>query len=92
MNNGLTPTKLRMFVGKRHAGERWSDVLDLSQTSGEDDLTGKSRPEADKGGKKKKKIVRVNAKGYADFPVASMSVGVWVNEAAEGRERFGTNL
>jgi alpha-amylase len=48
--------------------------------------------ETEEAGKKKKKIVRINAKGYADFPVASMSVGVWVNETAPGRERFGTSL
>jgi alpha-amylase len=90
MNNGLTAVKLRIFVGKKHAGERWSDVLDLNQPSGEDDIKGKSGSGTEKG--KKKRIVRINAKGYADFPVASMSVGVWVNEAAEGRERFGTCL
>lgn len=81
-----------MFVGKRHAGERWSDVLDLTHDSDEGDLKGKSEPKTEKGGKNKKRIVRINAKGYADFPVASMSVGVWVNEAAEGRERFGMCL
>ncbi|KUL85532.1 hypothetical protein ZTR_08075 [Talaromyces verruculosus] len=91
MNNGLTPTKLRMFVGKRHAGESWSDVLDLTHVSDAGDLKGKSEPKTEKG-KKKKRVVRVNAKGYADFPVASMSVGVWVNEAAEGRHGFGICL
>lgn len=82
-----------MFVGKRHAGERWSDVLDFTHASAEGDLKGKSEPKIEKGKKKKKKkIVRVNTKGYADFPVASMSVGVWVNEAAEGRHGFGMCL
>lgn len=92
MNNGLTPMKLRMFVGKRHAGERWSDVLDLTQVPGGDDSKGKSVPNTDKKRKKKKTVLRINSKGYANFPVGSMSVGVWVNEAAEGREGFGTCL
>lgn len=78
-----------MFVGKRHAGERWSDILDLSNISDEGNSKDKSEAQTEKAGKKKKRVVRINAKGYADLPVASMSVGVWVNEAAEGRERFG---
>ncbi|KAL3708407.1 hypothetical protein TMatcc_006391 [Talaromyces marneffei ATCC 18224] len=94
VNNGLTAVRLRMFVGKRHAGERWSDVLDLTQSSDEGAVKDKRVPETEKGAEKKKtkSIVRINAKGYAYFPVQSMSVGVWVNEAAEGRERFGTCL
>jgi alpha-amylase len=30
--------------------------------------------------------VSIDAKGYGDFPVNSMSVGVWVNSAAPGRD------
>lgn len=90
LNNGLTPVKLRMFVGKRHAGERWSDVLDFDQALDESsDLKGKSARTKRGGKMKTKRIVRISAKGYAEFPVASMGVGVWVNEGAEGRERFG---
>lgn len=95
LNNGLTPMKLRIFVGKTHAGERWRDILDFSQAEDEDgDLKGKSELKPQNGGEKKKqkRSVRISAKGYADFPVASMSVGVWVNEAADGRKRFGACL
>ncbi|EED21243.1 alpha-amylase, putative [Talaromyces stipitatus ATCC 10500] len=93
MNNGLTAINLRMHVGKRHAGERWSDVLlDNNQALGVEDLkNGKDNEKTGKIGKRR--VVQISSKGYADFPVASMSVGVWVNEAAEGRERFvGMNL
>lgn len=95
MNNGLAATKLRMFVGKKHAGERWTDVLKSSDDYfSSENMIDKKTKERGKAEKKTKKkvVVQVNSKGYADFPVASMGVGIWVNAEADGRNRFERSL
>ncbi|CAI7600870.1 unnamed protein product [Penicillium palitans] len=51
----------RMFVGHRHVGELWTDILDWRDET-----------------------VLINNCGYGVFPVAAMSVSVWVNSLAEG--------
>lgn len=87
MNNGLAGTKLRMFVGRKHAGERWADVLVESEQE-EDNEKKKNQKKWKKG----KGVVQISSKGYADFPVSSMSASVWVNVEAGGRKRFGHDL
>lgn len=62
-------SKKRMHVGRKHAGEQWTDILGWC---------------AD--------IIRIDGRGYGVFPVNAMSVSVWVNAAAEGRERLGRQL
>ncbi|OKL64013.1 hypothetical protein UA08_01106 [Talaromyces atroroseus] len=79
INNGLAGTKLRMFVGRKHAGEKWTDVLVESERG----------PSSHKQRKTKGGMVHINSKGYADFSVASMSVSVWVNVEAGGTRKFG---
>ncbi|THC98303.1 hypothetical protein EYZ11_002236 [Aspergillus tanneri] len=56
-------SKKRMYVGRWHAKERWTDLLEWHT-----------------------KTVVIDKTGYGVFPVAAMSVGVWVNSAAKGRE------
>ncbi|GAD96909.1 alpha-amylase, putative [Paecilomyces variotii No. 5] len=65
LSNGAASNK-RMFVGKQHAGERWTDVLEWSSET-----------------------VVIDNQGYGIFPVLAMSVSVWVNDRADGRDRFG---
>ncbi|KAJ9264736.1 CAZyme family GH13 [Paecilomyces variotii] len=65
LSNGAASTK-RMFVGKQHAGERWTDLLEWN-----------------------KETVVIDGQGYGIFPVLAMSVSVWVNDRADGRDRFG---
>lgn len=36
--------------------------------------------------------VTIDSQGYGVFPVAAMSVSVWVNAAAEGRDTLGAYL
>lgn len=62
-------SKKRMYVGRNHAGEKWTDVLVACPES-----------------------VTIDSRGYGVFPVAALSVGVWVNAAAEGRDTFGRHL
>lgn len=62
-------TKKRMYIGRDHAKEEWTDVLDWNQ-----------------------EVVTIDRKGYGTFPVAAMSVSVWVNSAAEGRESLFHDL
>nr|UIX27107.1 NFAmy13B [uncultured fungus] len=59
-------SKKRMFVGRKHAGEHWTDILGWS-----------------------KETVVIDGRGYGVFPVSARSVSVWVDAAAEGRDRFG---
>ncbi|KAJ6137195.1 hypothetical protein N7471_003681 [Penicillium samsonianum] len=61
LSNGGASYK-RMFVGHRHAGELWTDILGW-----------------------RNETVLINHCGYGVFPVAAMSVSVWVNSQAEGR-------
>lgn len=58
-----------MYVGRKHAGELWTDILDWH---------------AD--------VITIDDRGYGIFPVNAMSVSVWVNAAAEGREHLGRFL
>lgn len=37
-------------------------------------------------------IITIDEHGYGVFPVNAMSVSVWVNAAAEGRESLGRQL
>ncbi|KAL1962403.1 hypothetical protein VTN77DRAFT_9742 [Rasamsonia byssochlamydoides] len=64
LSNGPA-SKKRMFVGKGHAGEQWTDLLGWCDET-----------------------VTIDAGGYGEFPVSARSVSVWVNAAAEGRDRF----
>lgn len=57
--------KLRMYVGKRHAGETWTDVLGLEW-----------------------KAVVINEHGFGMFPCQMDSMACFVNQNAQGRERF----
>jgi alpha-amylase len=75
MSNGLSAKK-KMFVGKRHAGEKWTDVLEGCTTN-----NTTSQP-----------TITIDSKGYGTFPVLEMSVSVWVNARADGRERFDRHL
>ncbi|PLN83441.1 alpha-amylase [Aspergillus taichungensis] len=63
----------RMYVGRQHVKERWTDVLGWH-----------------------KKTVIIDKKGYGVFPVSAMSVSVWVDSAAKGRDTlqdpFDTNI
>lgn len=59
----------RMYVGRTHAGEQWTDILDWCPGT-----------------------VTIDSRGYGEFPVSAMSVSVWVNAAAEGRDRLGVHL
>lgn len=68
LSNGGASYK-RMYVGHRHAGELWTDILGW-------------RNEA----------VLINNYGYGVFPVAAMSVSVWVNSQAEGRKEINRHL
>ncbi|KAI9038708.1 alpha-amylase [Aspergillus affinis] len=56
-------SKKRMYVGRRHARERWTDILEWHT-----------------------KVVIIDKHGYGVFPVSPMSVGVWVNSTAKGRD------
>ncbi|KAH8432285.1 alpha-amylase [Aspergillus melleus] len=56
-------SKKRMYVGRRHAREKWTDILGWHT-----------------------KVVTIDKHGYGVFPVSSMSVGVWVNSLAKGRD------
>lgn len=62
MSNAAASQK-RMYVGRQHAKERWTDVLGWH-----------------------KKTVVIDKKGYGVFPVSAMSVSVWVDSAAKGRD------
>ena len=61
--------KKRMYVGRRHARELWTDILGWHRGT-----------------------VRIDKRGYGVFPVCAMSVSVWVNAAARGREDLGREL
>ncbi|KAH8698915.1 putative alpha-amylase [Talaromyces proteolyticus] len=69
-------TKKKMFVGKKHAKEKWTDVLELYPTASHVIQTH----------------VTIDSKGYGVFPVSGMSVSVWVNAKAAGRDRFEKHL
>lgn len=68
LSNGGASYK-RMFVGHRHAGELWTDIIDWRDET-----------------------VLINNCGYGVFPVAAMSVSVWVNSQAEGRNEINRPL
>ncbi|PLB48256.1 alpha-amylase [Aspergillus steynii IBT 23096] len=68
MSNASSSKKL-MYVGRSHAREKWSDVLEW-QT----------------------KTVTIDKDGYGVFPVAPMSVGVWANTMAKGRDSLRVRL
>ncbi|GAQ35931.1 alpha-amylase [Aspergillus tubingensis] len=57
------PSRKRMYVGRRHAKETWTDILQWCDQT-----------------------VVIDPKGYGEFPVNAMSVSVWVNSEAEGRD------
>ncbi|OJJ50069.1 hypothetical protein ASPZODRAFT_2117146 [Penicilliopsis zonata CBS 506.65] len=59
----------RMYVGKTHIGEEWTDILGFCTET-----------------------VVIDPHGYAVFPVSAMSVSVWVDSKAEGRERLNRPL
>lgn len=91
VNKHSKAMKIRMFVGEKHAGENWINILDGFQTTLEaetDDWTSKRKTR--KNGNIR--FIQINKKGYARFPVAIMSVSVWVNECAEGRDLFSLRL
>lgn len=58
-----------MYVGRKHAGEQWTDILGWREEK-----------------------VTIDNRGYGVFPVSAMSVSVWVNAAAEGRDMLGRRL
>ncbi|KAJ5953651.1 Glycoside hydrolase superfamily [Penicillium verhagenii] len=66
-------TYKRMYVGVKHRGEEWTDILDWCIET-----------------------VIIDHRGYGIFPVAAMSISVWVNSKAKGRKRlarpFDTNI
>ncbi|XRM36801.1 hypothetical protein ABZX51_000290 [Aspergillus tubingensis] len=57
------PSRKRMYVGRRHAKETWTDILQWCDQT-----------------------VVIDPKGYGEFPLNAMSVSVWVNSEAEGRD------
>ncbi|OOF95485.1 glycoside hydrolase family 13 protein [Aspergillus carbonarius ITEM 5010] len=57
------PSRKRMYVGRRHSTEQWTDILQWYPGT-----------------------VVIDKKGYGEFPVSAMSVSVWVNSSAEGRD------
>ncbi|PWY90092.1 alpha-amylase [Aspergillus heteromorphus CBS 117.55] len=59
------PAKKRMYVGRRHAHEHWTDILGWCTAP---------------------RTVVIDKYGYGDFVVRAMSVSVWVDGGAEGRE------
>jgi alpha-amylase len=63
------PGTRRMFVGKEHVGETWSDVLGWEP--GE---------------------VKIDDEGFGEFKCPGISVAIWVNSAAEGRDQFPTKF
>ncbi|GKZ33361.1 hypothetical protein AbraIFM66950_003213 [Aspergillus brasiliensis] len=63
------PSRKRMYVGRWHAKETWTDVLQWCDQT-----------------------VVIDAKGYGEFPVSAMSVSVWVNSEAEGRDSLSYRL
>ncbi|PYH39524.1 alpha-amylase [Aspergillus neoniger CBS 115656] len=63
------PSRKRMYVGRRHAKETWTDILQWCDQT-----------------------VVIDSKGYGEFPVSAMSVSVWVNSEAEGRESLAYPL
>ena len=60
------PSQKRMFIGSRHKGEDWTDVLGWQTVT-----------------------VRIDDQGFGVFPCHPISVSVWVNKDADGRDRFG---
>ena len=68
MSNAAASQK-RMYVGRLHAKERWTDVLGWQ-----------------------KKTVVIDKKGYGVVPVSAMSVSVWVDSAAKGRDTLQDSL
>lgn len=58
-----------MYVGRRHARETWTDILQWCAQN-----------------------VVIDSKGYGEFPVSAMSVSVWVNSEAEGRDSLAYHL
>ena len=52
-----------MYVGRIHAGEEWTDILEWCPGT-----------------------VTIDRKGYGVFPVSTMSISVWVNAMAGGRD------
>lgn len=67
--SNANPSQKRMYVGRTHAGEQWTDILNWCPGT-----------------------VTIDSRGYGDFPVSAMSVSVWVNAAAEGRDRLSVHL
>ncbi|MCJ1415079.1 hypothetical protein MMC32_001409 [Xylographa parallela] len=68
--------KRRMFVGREHAGETWTDILGL----------GMNRRQG------VEKNVIIDGKGNGDFTCDPMSVAVWVRMDAPDREKFDVPL
>ena len=68
--------KRRMFVGREHAGETWTDILGL----------GMNRRQG------VEKNVIIDGKGNGDFTCGPMSVAVWVRMDAPDREKFDVPL
>ncbi|RAL02187.1 alpha-amylase [Aspergillus ibericus CBS 121593] len=66
------PAQKRMYVGRRHAGEQWTDLL--RRQPGADDPPGAT-------------TVTIDAAGYGVFPVPGQ-VSVWVNGTAPGRDQM----
>ena len=65
-----------MFVGQKHAGETWTEILGL-------DINRRQRIE--------KKVI-IDSDGNGKFVCAPMSVAVWVKVNAPGREKFEAPL
>jgi alpha-amylase len=63
------PGQRKMFVGKEHVGESWTDVLGWEQ--GE---------------------VKIDDEGFGEFKCPGVSVSIWVNAAAQGRDKFPVNF
>lgn len=54
----------RMFVGKEHVGETWTDLLGRETE------------------------IKIDDEGWGTFNCPGVSVAIWVNTAAAGREQF----
>ncbi|KAJ6080789.1 hypothetical protein N7499_005663 [Penicillium canescens] len=64
LSNGSSSYK-RMFIGLKHAGEMWTDILEWRDET-----------------------VLIDRSGHGIFPVAAISVSVWVNSRAKGRRHL----
>jgi len=59
------PGQRKMFIGKEHAGETWTDVLGWEKTE-----------------------TKIDDEGWGLFNCPGVSVAIWVNKEAKGREQF----